>query len=213
MTGSEDEARSWMERVLDVPRETMQRFGLFAELLRAENDRQNLVSRSTLTSIWVRHIADSAQLIRFRTCPQASWLDLGTGAGFPGLVVAALHSGPVTLIESRKLRVDFLRRAADVLEVKPRILLTRAERAPADNYEIISARAFAPRDRIFSTCQRFSTENTRLILPRGRSAQTELEQLESTWQGRFRLEPSVTDPDAWIIVAEGVRRTRQGKQS
>ncbi len=87
-----------------------------------ENERQNLVSRASLDQLWLRHIADSAQLLRFAPSPEASWVDLGTGAGFPGLIVAALHQGPVTLVEERRLRVDFLRRAAESLGVAVEIV-------------------------------------------------------------------------------------------
>lgn len=189
----------------------MDRFEAFAGYLHAENERQNLVSRSTMDQVWARHIADSAQLLAFAPSPQASWLDLGTGAGFPGLIVAVLHQGPITLIESRRLRVDFLHRAAEILEIAPRILLTRAERAPVEAYDVISARAFASIGRLMEIAHPFSTEKTRWILPKGRSAQSELDQVQATWQGEFRLEPSLTDPDARIIVADGVHPRRQRK--
>ena len=110
----EADARAWVEREFDVPRETMARLDAFAALLREENERQNLVSQASLDQLWLRHIADSAQLLRFAPAPRASWVDLGTGAGFPGLIVAALHAGPVTLVEERRLRVDFLRRAGRI---------------------------------------------------------------------------------------------------
>src|ERR1041384_6012556 len=114
----EAEARAWVAREYDVSRETMARLDRFAALLREENERQNLVSRTSLDRLWLRHIADSAQLLRFAPSPTASWVDLGTGAGFPGLVVALLHRGPVTLVEERRLRADFLRRAAESLAVE-----------------------------------------------------------------------------------------------
>ena len=87
----EFEARQWLEQELDVPRETFARLDAFIELLRRENEVQNLVSRASLDHIWVRHIVDSAQLLRFAPKDAATWLDLGTGAGFPGLIIAALH--------------------------------------------------------------------------------------------------------------------------
>ncbi|HEY0115909.1 MAG TPA: 16S rRNA (guanine(527)-N(7))-methyltransferase RsmG [Allosphingosinicella sp.] len=211
MIGSETEARDWVASTFDVPRETMARLDAFAELLRSENERQNLIAHSTVDHIWARHIADSAQLLRFAPLSSSSWLDLGTGAGFPGLIVAALHDGPVTLVESRKLRVDFLRSAAEILGVTPEILHTRLERAPIRSYNVISARAFAGAGRLLPLSHPFSTEKTRWVLPKGRSAQSELEQLESTWQGDFRLEPSLTDPEARIIVADRVRPKRQRK--
>ncbi|HEV2815724.1 MAG TPA: 16S rRNA (guanine(527)-N(7))-methyltransferase RsmG [Allosphingosinicella sp.] len=205
----EAEARAWVQREYDVPRETMGLLDRFADLLRAENERQNLVSRASLGQLWLRHIADSAQLLRFAPAPEASWVDLGTGAGFPGLVVALLHAGPVTLVEQRRLRADFLRRAAESLGLEVEILAAKAERVAARPFDVISARAFAPLDRLLRLGTGFSTANSVWLLPKGRNAETELEAVAPSWQGSFRLEPSVTDPAARIIVARGVRRRRK----
>lgn len=202
----EREARAWLEHSFDVPRETMERLEAFEALLRDESARQNLVSKASLDHFWLRHIADSAQLIRFAPSPTASWVDLGSGAGFPGLVVALLHEGPVTLIEERRLRIDFLHRAAQVLGAEAEIVGARVERAPARKYDVISARAFAPLGRLLDLGTSFSTRKTLWVLPKGRNAETELEALGPSWQGAFRLETSVTDAQAWIIVAEGVQR-------
>lgn len=208
----ESEARAWVETNFDVPRETMDRLDAFAALLRAESAVHNLVSKSSLEQLWRRHIADSAQLLRFAPSARARWVDLGTGAGFPGLIVAALHKGPVTLVEERRLRVDFLQRAAIVLGVEVEIIAGKAERVAARPFDVISARAFAPLDRVLDLGTAFSTINSVWILPKGRNAETELEALDSSWQGRFRLEPSMTDPDAQIIVAEGVHRKARRKR-
>jgi 16S rRNA (guanine527-N7)-methyltransferase len=207
---NEDEARAWVEREFDVPRETMGRLDAFTAFLRDENERQNLVSRGSLDHIWHRHIADSAQLLRWVPSADASWIDLGSGAGFPGLIVAALHRGPMALVEERKLRVDFLRRAAEVLGVQARteVIGGRAQRVERRTFDVISARAFAPLGRLLELGTRFSTHNTRWILPKGRNARSELEAAAPSWQGEFRIEPSLTDPDAGIIVAEGIKRKR-----
>ena len=204
-------ARAWVEREYDVPRETMARLDAFAALLREENARQNLVSRASLDQLWSRHIADSAQLLRFAPSPAASWIDLGTGAGFPGLIVALLHQGPVTLVEERRLRADFLARAADSLGLRVEILASKVERLPPRPFDVVSARAFAPLGRLLELGTALSTTKTVWLLPKGRNAQSELEALDSSWQGDFRLEPSVTDADARIIVATGVRRTGRGR--
>jgi 16S rRNA (guanine527-N7)-methyltransferase len=207
----EAESRAWVAAECDVPRETMERLDAFAALLRAENERQNLVSRASLDSLWLRHIADSAQLLRFAPTPGASWADLGTGAGFPGLIVALLHGGPVTLIEERRLRADFLHRAAESLELRVEIVAGKVERLPPRAFDVISARAFAPLERLLHLGTGLSTIKSIWLLPKGRNAQTELEALDPSWQGDFRLEPSVTDPEARIIVANGVRRAGRRK--
>jgi 16S rRNA (guanine527-N7)-methyltransferase len=208
----EADARFWVEREYDVSRETMERLDRFAALLRDENERQNLVSRASLDHLWLRHIADSAQLLRFAPSPAATWVDLGTGAGFPGLIVALLHQGPVTLVEERRLRADFLHRAAESLGVAVDIIAAKAERIPRRPFDVISARAFAPLGRLLQLGTGLSTAKSVWLLPKGRGAQTELEALDPSWQGDFRLEPSVTDSEARIIVAEGVRRAGRGRK-
>jgi len=202
----EDGAREWLRANFDVPRGTMGRLDAFAALLREENGRQNLVSKGSLDHLWERHIADSAQLLAWAPSSRSTWIDLGSGAGFPGLIVAALHAGPVTLVEERRLRVEFLRRAAAVLDVDVEIVARRVERVSARPYDVISARAFAPLPKLFELGSLFSTTKTRWILPKGRNARSELDAARASWQGDFRIEPSLTDPDAGIIVAEGLTR-------
>jgi 16S rRNA (guanine527-N7)-methyltransferase len=190
----------------------MERLDAFVALLTDENRRQNLVSAASLDRVWQRHIVDSAQLVRFAPASEASWIDLGSGAGFPGLIVALLHPGPVTLVEGRRLRADFLGRAARVLGIAPQILAVRAERAPPRPFDVISARAFAPLPRLLELGTCFSTAKTIWVLPKGRNAQSELEALDPSWQGDFSLEPSLTDPDARVIVAAGVGRKAMRKR-
>ncbi|HEX4738225.1 MAG TPA: 16S rRNA (guanine(527)-N(7))-methyltransferase RsmG [Allosphingosinicella sp.] len=197
---------------LAVPRETLQRLDCFVDLLRQENERQNLVSRASLDHVWERHILDSAQLLRYTPPGAATWIDLGTGAGFPGLVIAAMTSVRLTLVEGRKLRADFLRRAAELMGLTDiEILCAKAEAIPVRPFDVISARAFAPLDHLLTIGRRFSTDKTTWILPKGRNAKTELEAADSSWQGDLRLEPSLTDPDAQIVVATGVRPRKRGK--
>lgn len=199
-----DEAEA--KRRLDVSRETMSRLEAFAALLREENKRQNLVSRTSLPKLWSRHILDSAQLTRFAPADARSWLDLGSGAGFPGLLIPLFHSAKATLVESRRLRAEFLRTAASTLGIgRVEILCSKLEAVPTRPFDVISARAFAPLPRLLALADRFSTPETIWILPKGRNAKSELDAARSSWQGDFRIEPSLTDGDAGIVVASGVR--------
>jgi len=196
----------------DVSRETILKIEAFENLLREENARQNLVSAASLDEFWARHILDSAQLT-YWSAPDATWIDLGSGAGFPGLVTSLLRRSMTILVDERRLRCAFLERAAHILRIEghTQILCSRVETAPPGQYDVISARAFAPLDRLFALGERFSHPRTRWILPKGRKAKSELEAALASWQGEFRLEPSRTDAEAWIVVAEKVRRKPQGK--
>ena len=198
---------------LDVSRETYARLEGFVNLLHEETERQNLVSRASLATVWERHILDSAQLVRFAPSGARRWLDLGTGAGFPGLLVPLFHPADAILVEARRLRVEFLERAAALLGIseRVRILAGRVETLEIAGADVISARAFAPLDRLLGLAERFSTDKTIWILPKGRNAKSELEAARSSWQGDFRLEPSLTDPDAAIVVATKVRRKPRGR--
>ncbi|HEX8482941.1 MAG TPA: 16S rRNA (guanine(527)-N(7))-methyltransferase RsmG [Allosphingosinicella sp.] len=199
---------------LDVPRETIDRLEAFVELLRAENARQNLVSKASLDAVWERHILDSSQLVRFAPEQAGSWLDLGTGAGFPGLIIPLFHPADVLLVESRRLRADFLRSAADALGISGRVEIAcaRLESLPARSFDVISARAFAPLAKLLALAERFATPETIWILPKGRNAKSELEAARSSWQGDFRLEPSLTDAEAGIVVASRVRQKPRGRR-
>jgi len=207
----EQEAKQWLAS-RDVSRETFERIDRFIALLRAENERHNLVSAATLDQIWGRHIVDSFQLLDHAPA-SGSWADLGSGAGFPGLMVALRHPGPVTLIEQRRLRVAFLERAAAVLGLGKRVsvLCTNARRLDVPPFAVISARAVAPLAEIFALGAHLATNDTRWVLPKGRNAKSELDAARTSWQGVFRLEPSVTDPEARIVVAAQVRPRKKGK--
>lgn len=212
MIASEEEARAWVAGLPSVSRETLVALERFSHIVTEENDRQNLVSASTLPHIWRRHIADSAQLLLGSHSPHIPWLDIGTGAGFPGLVVALLHGGPVTLVEPRKLRAAFLRRAAEAMGITPTIVDTKVQHLPASRpFGIISARAVAPLTDLLALAHPYSTEKTRLIFPKGRNAQSELAAAQRAWQGSFRSEPSLTDPEARIVIVEGLRPRRPRK--
>lgn len=199
---------------LAVPRETIGRLETFVALLQSENEVQNLVSPSTLPSVWSRHILDCAQLVDLAPANARSWLDIGSGAGLPGLIVAMLHRSILTLVEPRRLRADFLRRAAEATQTSNvEIICTKVEKLEPRSFDVISARAVTSLDRLLALGQPFSRPETCWLLPKGRSVQSELEAAKASWQGEFRLEPSLTDPDARIVVATGVRRKAEGKRT
>ena len=198
-----------IERLADVAqrnvsRETFEKLEAYAALLREESAHQSLISTSTLEALWDRHILDSAQLLRFEPRPGAAWADIGSGAGLPGIVVACFVDGPVTLIEPRRLRAEFLHKVAESLKLNVSVLAVKAERA-GGKYDVITARAVAKLSELLKISAHLSTRNTVWALPKGRSALGELAEARKAWQGMFHVEQSVTDDDSSIIVATGVR--------
>ncbi|MBA3864165.1 MAG: 16S rRNA (guanine(527)-N(7))-methyltransferase RsmG [Erythrobacter sp.] len=206
MISNEAEARAYVAGLTDA--EGLARIEAFAALVLEENQRQNLIAKPTEPHIWQRHIADSAQLIEnvsretFGANAGGAWLDLGSGPGFPGLVIAALHPNmPVVLVESRSRRAEFLTRCIAALDLpKCRVEAQRLERVAPFPARAISARAFAPLPKLLTLSAPFSTSATCYVLPKGRSAAQELEALKPAIRAMFHVKHSLTDPEAGIIV-------------
>ena len=180
----------------------MARLECLVAMLGEENAQQNLVSAASMPEVWLRHIVDSAQLLRF--VPRETfrvWLDLGTGAGFPGLVIAALRPEiTVLMVESRAGRIDWLERARVAMGLSnARVIGQRLELVETQAVDAISARAFAPLDRLLALSARFSTGATIWLLPKGRSAAQELQALTKVCH-TFHIEQSLTDRQAGILV-------------
>jgi len=201
MIADEVGARAWLETLPQWTGDAGRRLEILARMLGEENERQNLVSSASLAQLWRRHIADSAQLLTFVPRGTTPWLDLGTGAGFPGLVIAVLEPDrPVVMIESRARRSAWLEQAVTALGLAAaRVIGERIENAESFPAGAISARAFAPLDRLIAISARFSTSETDWVLPKGRSARIELDELRG-WSHMFHVEQSLTDAEAGIIV-------------
>lgn len=206
MITTEAEARAYVAGLTDA--EGLARLDRFAALVLEENQQQNLIARPTEPHLWQRHIADSAQLLenvsRETLGPNAGgpWLDLGSGPGFPGLVIAALCPNmPVVLVESRARRAQFLERVVASLGLaKCRVEAQRLERVQPFEARAISARAFAPLPKLLTLSAPFSTRRTAYVLPKGRSAAQELADVKPSIRAMFHVKHSLTDPEAGIIV-------------
>jgi len=204
MITTEDEAREWLRKLPECDEDAWVRLETLIAMLVEENRQQNLVSAASLEQVWLRHIVDSAQLLPYVSRETSSpWIDLGTGAGFPGLVIAALRPEcEVVMVESRTRRVEWLDRARVATGLdNARIAGQRLELVESFPASVISARAFAPLEKLLTISARFSTSDTVWLLPKGRSAKQELEDLRK-WRHMFHVEQSLTDPHAGIIVGK-----------
>lgn len=212
MITTEDDAKDWLRSLPECDDVAFARLEQLVTWLTAENERQNLVSAGSLASVWQRHIADSAQLLSHVPRETSSpWLDLGTGAGFPGLVIAALRPElRVVMVESRPLRTAWLEQMRIAMGLtSAEIVPQRLELVETAPFRAISARAFAPLDRLLRLSARFSTADTLWLLPKGRSAQQELQVLQG-WDHMFHVEQSLTDGEAGIVV--GTLKGRKGRK-
>ena len=202
---TEAEARAWIASLPGVSRETLSRFDAYAERLIAAAQVQNLISASSLRELWSRHFVDSAQLANLTV---GTILDVGSGAGLPGIPLAILGQ-PVTLVEPRRRRVEFLYELTRALGLDTGLEPVRVEQIAAPPFDTITARAYARLEVIFASTLHLSHPGTRWVLPKGRTSASELETARRAWHGDFRTISSITDPEAAIIVAERVRPKAQ----
>jgi 16S rRNA (guanine527-N7)-methyltransferase len=197
-------------RLVPISRETEDRLVLFVELLDRWRHKINLISNSTFSSVWTRHIADSAQLIAL--APQAKrWVDMGSGAGFPGLVIAAqladVPGAIVHCIESDGRKCAFLREATRAIEAAVQIHPVRVEAIDPESLgtvDAVTARAFAPLPLTLKLARPWIERGAIAVFPRGESAKDQIAASPEAWTHAIESLQSVVNPKAAIL------RIRQG---
>lgn len=194
-----------------VSRETLGRLEELADLVTLWNRRINLISRTESADLWHRHVLDSAQLVPLAPADARRWLDIGSGAGFPGLVcaIAARAEGrptAFTLVESDTRKAAFLREASRRFDLDASVVDSRIEDIHLLPQDVISARALASLDRLLGYAHPFCHAGTRLLFPKGRQADSELTSARRGWHIRVVRVPSGTDPEATILQISEVRR-------
>lgn len=197
----------------NVPHETIHRLTRYADLLAHWQKSINLVAPSTLPELWSRHFADSAQLLGL--APEARlWLDLGSGAGFPGLVVAILQKDlpdfRMSLVESNTKKCAFLAEVVRATEAPVDIHAMRieqlAEKAQSLIPDVVCARALAPLPHLLELAEPFFGEGTRGLFLKGRATEAEVEAAKAGWDFKSRRHRSLTADDAFIVEVTNVRR-------
>jgi 16S rRNA (guanine527-N7)-methyltransferase len=189
-----------------VSRETLARLERYAALLRQWSARINLVGRATLDDIWRRHFLDSAQLVEFLPDGANGVVDLGSGAGFPGLVLAILGVSGVELIEADSRKAAFLREAVRVTGAAAEIRQCRIEAVPPRNVAVVTARACAPLDRLLELARRFIGPDTTCLFLKGERAAEELTLAGKAWTMSAACHPSRADPRGTVLKLQQVGR-------
>ena len=184
-----------------VSRETLARLKAFADILTDWNARHNLVAKSTLPDLWSRHFWDSAQLAPLIPGAAHSLADLGSGAGFPGLVLAALRPDlAVTLHEATTKKCAFLQFAAERMGIPVTVQNARLEDLPPSRFDVITARALAPLPQLLGYAQNFAGPNSVCLFLKGQNVGVELTEAHKYWNIKTSQVPSQTDPSAAIVV-------------
>ena len=197
--------------ILDVSRETVRRLECHHALLTKWTPRINLVSRASLADAWDRHFADSLQLWHHRPASARTWLDLGSGAGFPGLVIAAIAADEspglhVTLVESDQRKAAFLHTVIAASGLPATVITDRIEAIPRQNADVLSARALAPLGTLLGYAENLRNPAGTCLFPKGETVHNEVAEARRTWRFDPVIHPSRTDPRAAILEIGALHR-------
>jgi 16S rRNA (guanine527-N7)-methyltransferase len=192
---------------LSVSRETVDRLRAYADLLVKWQRRINLVGPATLPDLWCRHMLDSAQLLPL--LPSGVIVDLGSGAGFPGLVLAILGAGPVHLVDSDARKCAFLREAVRLTGAAASVHNQRIEAIAAFPVTAVTARALAPLSRLLELAAPFLAPETQCLFLKGRGSEDELTEAAKDWMMTVERIASQSDPSGFVLRLREVRRGRQ----
>ena len=184
-----------------VSRETLSRLKAYIGLLTDWNTRHNLVSEASLKDVWQRHVWDSAQLAPLVPEKAKTLADLGSGAGFPGLVLALLLQDrlAVTLYEATRKKADFLRTVAERLGLCVAVRSERIEEAARIRFDVVTARACAPLPKLLEYAQHFAGPGTVCLFLKGQNVGVELTEAHKSWRMKVRQYPSLTHPFGAIL--------------
>ncbi len=191
---------------LDVSRETIARLEAYAALLTKWQKTLNLVSDRSMTHLWCRHMLDSAQLSQYLPKPTGRLLDLGSGGGFPGLVLAVMGVSGVHLVEADQRKCVFLREVARSLELSVTVHDCRIEELDLAAPDVITARALAPLPKLLDMAYRFIEPSTCCMFLKGAQLHGELKAAEARWRFKSRRLASLSDPRGSILMLSEVVR-------
>lgn len=194
---------------LNVSRETEEKLRAFAEMVRHWTGRINLISAASLETLWTRHVLDSAQLFPLVAERPGAWADLGSGGGFPGIVIAILSQDratprSITLVESDQRKSAFLRKASQDLALQVTVEAKRSEVLGPLRADVVSARALAPLPSLLPMIHRHIAPTGCAVLPKGAKAEQEVALARKTWSFDLRSVPSRTDPSAQVLLIENL---------
>ena len=190
-----------MEHV-DVSRETIEKLEIYANLLLRWQFKINLISTNSLKQAWHRHFLDSAQIFSILPKKATSAIDVGTGAGFPGLVLSIMGLENVQLVEQNKKKCAFLYEVIRETEATASVHPCKIEKLPIKDYDVVLARAFMALDGLLKVVSPFFGKDTLGIFPKGLKVNQELTAASKNWKMKTAIKQSITSPDGKIVLVK-----------
>jgi len=195
----------------NVSRETEDRLLAYVDLLGKWTRNINLISKGSVSDIWERHILDSVQIYDLAPNTFSLWVDIGSGGGLPGVVVAALAAqfapdARIAMIESDQRKAAFLRTALRELGLSGDVLASRIDAVPPMGADVLSARALAPLDQLLAFAENHLKPGGTAIFPKGKTAEQEIADASTNWLFQIEKHASMTDAEARILVIKDIKR-------
>ncbi len=197
----------------NVSRETLEGLQAYYDLLKIWSKRINLISLTTLDDFWTRHAIDSAQIVNIANNAK-SWVDFGTGAGFPGLMIGAILKDrnidyKIRLIDNNHKRCAFLREGARALGLNVDIQNAGVETVKPEKFDIVTARAFAPLNKLLDYSETYSQLGARLLFLKGEDVQSEIEKASTNWKFSCKIDKSISSNNGCILEVSELSRVNE----
>jgi 16S rRNA (guanine527-N7)-methyltransferase len=192
---------------LNVSRETQDKLIAYCHQIERWNKTINLVSKSSVPLIWQRHVLDSAQI--YPMGQDGLWLDIGSGGGLPGIVMAIMGAPDVILVESDQRKATFLRETVRILGLNCRVMNSRIESLPPIGAKTLSARALAPLTDLLIYAKLHLSPGGVAVFQKGRTAQDEVAEALMSWRFDCQINPSRTDPESAILVLQNIEKRKE----
>ena len=187
-----------------VPHETFEKLSAYVDLLLKWNSKINLISKNTVDEVWIRHILDSAQIIKYIEDKSYRVLDVGSGAGLPGIILSILGVENITLVDSDQRKCSFLLEAARLLNLKLKVINDRVENICDKEFDVVTARGFASIDKVLNEVS--SIKSNKILLLKGKNYNTEIQEALQRWKFEYITYPSITDFSSHILDITNVRK-------
>lgn len=196
-------------RLTDVSRETLERISIVVGVLDRWRVKHNLIGPAERDHLWRRHVLDSVQVWSHRNADNAQWIDLGSGAGFPGLITACAAAdagGRVTLVESSTKKASFLRTAAREAGLPVAVRAERIEDVSRETYHHVTSRALASLPRLLEYASRFFAKGGSCIFLKGKGVEQEIKDAQTHWRFDFEMHHSQSDPEGRVLIIRDLTR-------
>lgn len=181
-------------------------FKKYINLLKRHNSHTNLVGKSTMEDPWVRHILDSIQISKFIKNKKLSILDMGSGAGLPGIIISIYGFKNVTLIDSNNKKINFLKLVKKEMNLNTKIILSRLEKINNLKFDIITSRALSNLEKLLSYSQKYLKKNTVLIFLKGKTVNEELVETRKKWEFEFCKRQSISNPSGSVLIIKNIKK-------